>query len=79
MKLKYKDLIDKLGVVAEESKLLLRVRDDMVYIDGVSFDDSTINRIQRLLQLYGECQWWILTSDTMSPGIMYQIKIYTYL
>jgi hypothetical protein len=77
--MKYKDLIEKLGRVVEESKLLLRVCGDMVYIDGVSFHDETLNRIQRLLHLYGECEWWIVCSDTISTGVMYRIKIYRYL
>jgi hypothetical protein len=77
--MKYKDLIDKIGKVVEDSKLLLRVESDYLYIDGNSFNYSTINRIQRLLQLYGECEWWILQSDTMDNGVMYKIKIYNYL
>jgi hypothetical protein len=74
----YENFIDKLGKVVEESKLLLRVRGNMVYIDGVSFHDETLNRIQRLLHLYGECEWWIVCSDAMS-GVMYRIKILRYL
>lgn len=76
--MKYKDLIQKIGIVVEESKLLLRVSGDIISIDGKFFCESTINRIQRLLQLYGECEWWVLPSDTLSDGVMYRIKIFSY-
>lgn len=74
--MKYSDLIDKLGVVVKDANLLLRVQGDILYIEGNFFHESTINRIQRLLQLYGECQWWIYPSEILSEGVMYQIKIY---
>lgn len=74
--MKYSDLIDKLGVVVKDANLLLRVQGDILYIEGKFFHESTINRIQRLLQLYGECQWWIYPSETLPEGVMYQIKIY---
>lgn len=76
--MKYKDFIQKIGIVVEESKLLLRVSGDIISIDGKFFYESTINRIQRLLQLYGECEWWVLPSDTLSGGVMYRIKIFSY-
>lgn len=76
--MKYKDFIQKIGIVVEESKLLLRVSGDIISIDGKFFYESTINRIQRILQLYGECEWWILPSDTLSDGVMYRIKIFSY-
>lgn len=74
----YKDLIEKLGKVVEESKLLLRIEADVIAIEGKFFHESTINKIQRLLQLYGECQWWLYPSKTISDGVMYTIKIYQY-
>lgn len=76
--MKYEDFIQKIGSVVEEAKLLLRVSDNIISIDGKFFYESTINRIQRLLQLYGECEWWILPSDTLSDGVMYRIKIFSY-
>lgn len=76
--MKYKDFIQKIGIVVEESKLLLRVSGDIISIDGKFFYESTINRIQRLLQLYGECEWWVLPSGTLSDGVMYRIKIFSY-
>ncbi|MBD8389649.1 hypothetical protein [Dysgonomonas sp. BGC7] len=76
--MKYNDLIDKLGKVVEESKLLLRIDSDVIAIEGKFFHESTINKIQRLLQLYGECQWWIYPSLTIQDGVMYTIKIYQY-
>jgi len=76
--MKYSGLIDKLGKVVEESKLLLCVKADGITIEGKFFHESTLNKIQRLLQLYGECQWWIYPSETIGGGVMYSIKIYTY-
>lgn len=75
---KYADFIEKIGKVVEDYKLLLRVQGDYIFIDGKFFHEETLNKIQRLLQLYGECQWWIYPSDTLKDGVMYQIKIYTY-
>jgi hypothetical protein len=77
--MKYSDLIEKLGKIAEDSKLLLRVQADYVCIDGTYFHVDTINRIQMILQRYGECEWWIVQSDVMSPGVEYKIKIFSYL
>ncbi|SFK99321.1 hypothetical protein SAMN05216357_11053 [Porphyromonadaceae bacterium KH3CP3RA] len=76
--MKYSDLIDKLGKVVEDHELLLRVGGDMVAIEGKFFHESVLNKIQRLLQLYGECQWWIYPSETIEGGVMYAIKIYTF-
>ena len=76
--MKYKDFIQKIGIVVEESKLLLRVSGDIISIHGKFFHESTINRIQRRLQLYGECEWWVLPSDTLSDGVMYRIKVFSY-
>ena len=72
----YKDLIEKLGKVAEKSNLLLRIG-DAIAIEGKFFHEDTINKIQRLLQLYGECEWWIYPSETVSEGVMYKVKIFT--
>jgi len=74
----YKDFIEKIGKVVEESKLLLRIQGEFIFIDGGFFHESTINKLQRLLQLYGECEWWILVSDTISDGVMYKVRIYRY-
>jgi hypothetical protein len=74
----YKDFIEKVGKVVEESKLLLRIQGEIIFIDGNFFHESTINKLQRLLQLYGECEWWILCSNTISDGVMYKIRIYRY-
>lgn len=76
--MKYEDLIDKLGKVVEESKLLLCVKADGITIEGKFFYVTTLNKIQRLLQLYGECEWWIYPSATIEGGVMYVIKIFTY-
>jgi hypothetical protein len=76
--MKYSDFIEKLGKVVEESGFLLRVCGNYVHIDGMFFYESSLNRIQRLLQLYGECEWWVLPSDTLSGGVMYKIKIFTF-
>jgi hypothetical protein len=75
----YSDLIEKLGKIVEDSKLLLRAHRDFVYIDGSCFHVDTINRIQRVLQQYGECEWWIVQSDVIKQGVEYRIKIYSYL
>jgi hypothetical protein len=69
----YKELIQKLGKIVDESKLLLRVQGEVICIDAVSFHDRTINKIQRLLQSYDECEWWIMESDVIK-GVMYKIK-----
>ncbi|WP_303180628.1 hypothetical protein [uncultured Butyricimonas sp.] len=76
--MKYKDFIQKISLVVEEEKLLLRVVGNIISIDGKFFYESTINRIQRLLQLYGECEWWILPSDVLLGGVMYKVKILSY-
>lgn len=76
--MKYNDFIEKLGVIVEKYKLLLRVHENMIYVDSMFFYEETINKIQRLLQLYGECEWWILASDTIANGVMYRIKIFRY-
>lgn len=77
--MKYQNLIEKIGKVVEDSKLLLRIHGDIICIDGTHFHESVINKIQRLLQLYGECEWWILRSDTLENGVMYKVKIYQHL
>lgn len=74
--MKYEDLIEKLGKVVEESKLLMRIDGNVIAIEGKFFHESTINKIQRILQLYGECEWWIYPSITISDGVMYTIKIF---
>lgn len=76
--MKYNDLIDKLGKVVEESNLLLRIDCNVIAIEGKFFHESTINKIQRLLQLYSECEWWIYPSVTIVDGVMYTIKIFQY-
>lgn len=73
----YKDFINKLGKVVEDSKLL-RIVDNVIFIEWKFFHESTINKIQRILQLYGECEWWIYPSTSISNGVMYCIKIYQY-
>lgn len=35
--MKYNDLIDKLGIVVKDANLLLRVQDDILYIEGEFF------------------------------------------
>jgi hypothetical protein len=77
--MKYQDFMQKIGKVVEESKLLLRVQGDIICIDGEHFHDEVINKLQRLLHLYGECEWWITKSDTIKGGVMYKIKIFNYL
>lgn len=74
--MKYEDLIEKLGKVVEESKLLMRIDGNIIAIEGKFFYESTINKIQRILQLYGECEWWIYPSITIVDGVMYTIKIF---
>jgi hypothetical protein len=49
--LKYSDFIEQLGKIVSETKLLLRVQEDYVFVDGLFFYEETINRIQRLLHL----------------------------
>lgn len=75
----YQDLIQKIGKVVEESKLLLRVQGDMIYIEGEYFYESILNKLQRLLQLYRECEWWITKADTVEDGVMYKIHVFSYL
>jgi len=74
--MKYKELIEKIGKIVEDCKLLLRVQGDIICIDGLHFHVDTINRIQMVLQRYGECEWWILPSDTLANGVMYKIRIF---
>lgn len=49
--MKYKDFIQKIGIVVEELKLLLRVSGDIISIHGKFFHESTINRIQTLWRM----------------------------
>ena len=72
-KLTYEDLIEKIGIIVNDTELLLRVQKNC--IEGKCFSYSVLNRIQRLLQLYGECEWWILASENISNGVMYKIRI----
>lgn len=74
-KISYEDLIEKLGKIVEEKKLILRVKDDIIYIDAEYFYMRTLNRINRLLQLYGECEYWFEKSTTLEIGCMYKIRI----
>lgn len=73
--MKYRDFIEKLGLIVDESGLLLRVAGDVVCVEGRCFSYSSINRIQRLLQRYGECEWWIVASEMVENGVMYKIRI----
>ena len=70
-KLTYEDLIEKIGIIVNDAELLLRVQGNIICIEGKCFSYSVLNRIQRLLQLYGECEWWILASENISNGVMY--------
>lgn len=74
--MKYEDLIEKLGKIVKDSKLLMRIDGNVIAIEGKFFHESTINKIQRILQLYGECEWWIYPSITIQEGVMYTIKIF---
>ena len=74
----YSELIDKLGEIADEGKMFLRVENDIIYIDRNEFYLKQINKIQRLLQLYGECDWWVKPSNALKDGVMYKISILTY-
>lgn len=67
--------MEKLGLIVDESGLLLRVAGNVICLEGKYFPYSTINRIQRLLQLYGECEWWIMPSQMVEKGVMYKIRI----
>lgn len=77
-KFTYSDLIDGLGKIVDDGEMLLRVEDDIIYIDRNEFYLQQINKIQRLLQLYSECDWWIKPSNTLKDGVMYKIYILTY-
>lgn len=74
----YSDLIDGLGKIVDDGEMLLRVENDIIYIDRKEFYLQQINKIQRLLQLYSECDWWIKPSNTLKDGVMYKIYILTY-
>lgn len=76
--LTYKDLIEKIGSVANNSGLLLRVHGELIHIEGKYFHFTILNKLQRLLQLYGECEWWITPSENISDGVMYKIKVFQY-
>ncbi|WP_349265706.1 hypothetical protein [Tenacibaculum sp. SSH1-16] len=78
-KMTYSDLIEKLGKIVDDGKMLLRVEGEIIYIDRNEFYLQQINKIQRLLQLYGECDWWIKPSTALKDGVMYKIYILTYL
>lgn len=71
----YTELIAKIEKIVDGSKLLLRVSGNTVFIDAEYFTDSNINKLQRLFHLYGECEWWILASDTLNGGVMYKVNI----
>lgn len=75
-KLTYEDLIEKIGRIVNDAELLLRVQGNIICIEGKYFSYSVLNRMQRILQLYGECEWWILTSENISDGVMYKIRIF---
>ena len=80
-RINYSDLIEKLGEIADEKEMLLKVDidDDVIYLERNEFYLKHINKIQRLLQLYGECDWWIKPSTTIKDGVMYKILILNYL
>ena len=76
--MKYNDFITKISAIVESNKFLLRLYGDMIHIDAECFNESVLNKIQRLLQLYGECSWCVMPSDTLTNGVMYWIKIYSF-
>lgn len=75
----YEQLIEKIGQIVDESDMLLRVNSNALFIDAKEFTRSNINKLQRLLNLYGECEWWILPSDTVKGGVMYKVIILKWL
>lgn len=74
----YEELIDKLGSIVEKNKLLLAAKDNYIFIEGKFFYETTLNKIQRLLQLYGHCEWWIYPSARMEGGVMYAVKMFKF-
>lgn len=71
----YSNLIEKIGEIAKDKEMLISVNRDKVFIHAECFSYTHLNKIQRLLQLYGECEWWILPSNTLENSVMYEIHI----
>ena len=78
-KMTYSDLIEKLGKIVDEGEMLLRIEGDIIYMDKDEFYLKQINKIQRVLQLYGECEWWIKPSTALKDGVMFKVHILTHL
>lgn len=74
----YKELIEKLGNIVDENGMLLRIREDIIYIETEYFYRATVNKIQRILHRYSEVEFWIKNSETLDKGVMYQIYILSY-
>ncbi|CAL2095496.1 conserved protein of unknown function [Tenacibaculum sp. 190524A02b] len=78
-KMTYSELIEKLGKIVDEQTMLLRIEDQIIYLDAEYFYMKTLNKINRVLQLYGECEWWFEKSTALEIGVMYKVRILKYL